>query len=213
MGFMLPSPTSPREKARALMSQKDDIEAELNAQVAILKANSCDLTSPLVDQDGFPRADVDLYAVRYARKRINELRNDLKDTMNEIGKVLEAVYDPSLAAPSTGAPPDPQVKSASDSLGSLKPFAKVNGVAPGSPASQADLRREDLILKFGHLTQGSFATSSLQPLADLVSANENRELQVTVLRSNETLILNFTPRQGWGGRGMLGCHILPFPST
>ncbi|KAH7922944.1 hypothetical protein BV22DRAFT_1069561 [Leucogyrophana mollusca] len=211
MGFMLPSPTSPREQARALMSRKDDIEAELEAQVSILKANSCDLTSPLVDRDGFPRADIDIYAVRHARKRIHELRNDMKDIMNEIGKALEAVYDPSLPGASTEAPPEPQATPASASPVPLKPFAKVNGVAPSSPASEADLRREDLIVKFGHLTQASFTTSSLQPLADLVSANENRELQVEVLRSDETITLKFTPRTGWGGRGLLGCHIVPHP--
>lgn len=207
MGFMLPSPTNPREHARALMSQKENIEAELDAQFSILKANNIDMTTPLVDREGFPRADVDLYAIRHARKRINELRNDYKAVMNEIETALQAVYDPSTV----GSSPQEvaQHASLSDSAESLVAFARVDGVAPNSPAAEAGLRREDLILKFGSLARSSFTENSLQPLADLVSVNENRELQVVISRSEETMSLKLIPRKGWGGRGMLGCHIVP----
>lgn len=204
---MLPSPTNPREHARALMSQKENIEAELDAQFSILKANNIDMTTPLVDREGFPRADVDLYAIRHARKRINELRNDYKAVMNEIETALQAVYDPSTV----GSSPQEvaQHASLSDSAESLVAFARVDGVAPNSPAAEAGLRREDLILKFGSLARSSFTANSLQPLADLVSVNENRELQVVISRSEETMSLKLIPRKGWGGRGMLGCHIVP----
>jgi 26S proteasome non-ATPase regulatory subunit 9 len=74
MGFMLPSQESPRELARALMARKDTIEAEIDAQLSILKANSCDMTTPLVDPEGFPRADLDVYAIRSARTRTIALR-------------------------------------------------------------------------------------------------------------------------------------------
>lgn len=207
---MLPSPTNPREHARALMSQKENIEAELDAQFSILKANNIDMTTPLVDREGFPRADVDLYAIRHARKRINELRNDYKAVMNEIETALQAVYDPSTVGSSPQEVAQPA--SLSDSAESLVAFARVDGVAPNSPAAEAGLRREDLILKFGSLARSSFTANSLQPLADLVSVNENRELQVVISRSEETMSLKLIPRKGWGGRGMLGCHIVPHES-
>jgi hypothetical protein len=35
------------------------------------------------------------------------------------------------------------------------------------------LQREDLVVKFGQLTQKSFSSSSLQLLADVVAENEN----------------------------------------
>ncbi|KAL4069940.1 hypothetical protein V8B97DRAFT_566323 [Scleroderma yunnanense] len=211
MGLMLPSPDSPREHARALMARKDVIEAEIKAQVDILKANSSDMTSPLVDREGFPRADLDIYAVRGARVRIIELRNDLREIMDEIGKVLEHVYDPSLvvAAPSTEGSSSPVGAGEN-----LQPFARVDGVAPGSPAAESGLHREDLIVKFDHLIRSSFTDATLQPLAELVSGNENRELRVQVLRGDELVTLSFTPKKGWGGRGMLGCHIVPYnPSS
>ncbi|KAG1751137.1 hypothetical protein EDB19DRAFT_1628539 [Suillus lakei] len=200
MGFILPSPTNPREHARALISQKENIEAELDAQFSILKANNIDMTTPLVDREGFPRADVDLYAIRHARRRINELRNDYKAVMNEIETALQAVYDPSTVGSLPAA-------SEEKSWNSLFPFARVDGVAPSSPAAEAGLRREDLVLKFGSLARSSFTANSLQPLADLVSVNENRELQVIISRSEEAMSLKLTPRKGWGGRGMLGYDI------
>jgi 26S proteasome non-ATPase regulatory subunit 9 len=58
MGFILPAPYSPREQARTLISRKEGIEAELDAQFSILRANNSTLQSPLVDNEGFPRDDL-----------------------------------------------------------------------------------------------------------------------------------------------------------
>ncbi|KAF7977797.1 hypothetical protein HWV62_2705 [Athelia sp. TMB] len=58
MGFILPA--SPRQQVQSLITTKENIEAELDAQVSILKANNCTLQSPLVDKNGFPRDDIGL---------------------------------------------------------------------------------------------------------------------------------------------------------
>lgn len=137
--FMSPSTESPREHARALVHVKDAIEAEITLQLSILRANNCDMTTPLVDSEGFPRADLDIYAIRSARARIVELRNDLKHTMDEIEKALQKVYDPSLVLPSPSSPGPANAPStpSTHTEESLSPFAKVDGVAPGSPAAHA----------------------------------------------------------------------------
>ncbi|KAG7445756.1 uncharacterized protein BT62DRAFT_896475 [Guyanagaster necrorhizus] len=194
MGMELPSPDSPREQVRVLMARKSDIQAELETHLSILKANSSTMHSPLVDPDGFPRADIDIYAVRGARIRVIELRNDLEALMNEIGKKLESVYDPSLAPPAVQESDSP----------ADTPFARVDGVAPGSPAADAGLKREDLIVKFGSLT----SPSSLQAVAEAVGANENQSISIKVLRDNRPAFLSLTPRKGWGGRGMLGYAVM-----
>jgi 26S proteasome non-ATPase regulatory subunit 9 len=152
------------------MLKKSAIENEIQSHISILQTNDIDMTTPLVDAEGFPRADVDIYAVRKARVRIIELRNDLKDVMNEAGKVLEQVYakpdeepDSSMGSQEQGTQQD-----------GLAPFARVDGVAPGSPAAEAGMQRDDLILKFGNLVKSSFnPPSSLAPLAALVSQNED----------------------------------------
>ena len=138
---MLPSAENAREHARALVHVKDGIEAEINLQLSILRENNCDMTSPLVDSEGFPRADLDIYAIRSARARIVVLRNDLKYTMDEIEKALQNVYDPSLAPPAASvtppAPADVLSAPSTHTEESLCPFAKIDGVAPGSPAAHA----------------------------------------------------------------------------
>jgi 26S proteasome non-ATPase regulatory subunit 9 len=129
MGFTLPSPESPAEQTRTLIAQKSNIEAELESHISILKANNVTMQTPLVDVEGFPRADIDIYAVRGARVRIIELRNDLKAVVDAIGKALEEIYDPALQRLGSSS------QDSSDRT--LKPFAKVDGVSPGSPASEA----------------------------------------------------------------------------
>lgn len=142
MGYTLPPPDSPTERARILVARKDALEAELEAQGSILKANNTDMRQPLVDREGFPRDDLDVWAVRHARVRIIELRNDLGSLMDEIAKTLETVYPRSPPTP-------PAEKEGGEGIGStnveeetttsteLLPFARVNGVAPGSPAADA----------------------------------------------------------------------------
>jgi Nas2 N_terminal domain len=137
MGFTLPSPTSPAEQVRTLVARKEAIEAELDVHLAVLKDNAVTLRSPsLVDSEGFPRADIDVYAVRGARVRIIELRNDLKAVVDSIAKALEDVYNPTSAQHST-ATSTSSAPEAKPGATQAVPFAKVDGVAPGSPAAEA----------------------------------------------------------------------------
>lgn len=53
----------------------------------------------LVDEDDFPRNDIDVYAVRHARASIVKLENDAKDLVNSMQTKLEELH--SLAKPST----------------------------------------------------------------------------------------------------------------
>jgi 26S proteasome regulatory subunit N4 len=133
-GFELPSPTSPAEQARALMAHKDALEAELRAQGEILASQAgATMSSPLVDAEGFPRADIDIYAVRGARVRVIQLRNDLAAVVDALALALQGVYDPALRIPAAPAPAAPPLSDAQADV----PFAKVNGVLSGSPAAEA----------------------------------------------------------------------------
>lgn len=133
MGATTPSRDTATEQVRALMLRKEGIEAELDAQISILKSHNCTMLTPLTDEDGFPRADIDVYAVRLARVRIIELRNDHKAIMDDILKGLQGVYNPALAIDT----PVPQETIINISSSELQPFAKVDGVSPGSPAAAA----------------------------------------------------------------------------
>jgi len=82
-------------------------------------------------------------------------------------------------------------------------------VAPGSPAADAGMQREDLVVKFGALRHPQ---TNLQALAAVVAENENKVISILVRRSGTDGLtaLRLIPRQGWGGRGSLGCHLLPY---
>ena len=50
------------------------------------------MTGPLVDEQDFPRNDIDVYSVRDARSKINRLENDAKEIMIKIQTKLEEYH-------------------------------------------------------------------------------------------------------------------------
>lgn len=123
-----PTKQSPADDLNALIASKNSIEGEIESQAAILRANNSTLVSPLTDGDGFPRADIDIWAVRHARVRIIRLRNDLSSLLDKIGMALEHIHASRSAEATTDEETPPP---------SLIPFAKVDAVAPRSPAQSA----------------------------------------------------------------------------
>lgn len=93
------------------------------------------------------------------------------------------------------------------------PFARVNTVEAGSPANEAGLKVGDLIRRFGGAIWSNH--ERLRKVGEVVQQNQGRPILVRVQRKTESevgvqeLELRLTPRVGWGGRGSLGCHILP----
>ncbi|KAG9097093.1 putative 26S proteasome regulatory subunit, partial [Ceratobasidium sp. 370] len=211
MSSTAPSTQTPaQERALALMAERDQVDQQLQAHISTLTSHGVTMSTRLVDGQGFPRADLDLVAIRTTRVRVIELRNDRTRLTNEIAQALADVHNSLPPQPASEGKingvdgtiePSP---ASTPGVTLLAPFARVDGVAPGSPAQQAGLQREDLILAFGDLTARSFSGSSLQPLAQLVTSHENRPLTVRIKRNGSEMNLSFTPRSGWGGRGMLG---------
>lgn len=99
------------------------------------------MNSPLVDPEGFPRADIDVYTVRLARAAIVRLRNDHRAVVEEMGRVLQVVYAPQDSQRLVN---ETRTSGSNGTNGTVNgsstiqpPLAKVNSVAPGSPAAQA----------------------------------------------------------------------------
>ncbi|BFZ60578.1 putative 26S proteasome regulatory subunit [Saitoella coloradoensis] len=204
------SPSTPSNDLKELMRKKDDVEAEMDALGQVLESHKVDMNTPLVDSQGFPRADIDVAQVRVTRTRIICLRNDRKELLSKIEAGLHAHHaqlrQQSGASSSTfltgGSVREVVVDTA---------FALVNSVAPNSPAESAGLQRGDKIKRFGIVHAGNHA--KLSKLAEVVQANEGRPIPLRVSRATgaeeATIELTLVPRSGWGGRGTLGCHLLP----
>lgn len=100
----------------------------------------------------------------------------------------------------------------SETDGPSEPFAKVNTVAAGSPAESAGLKTDDEIRTFGYVNRSNH--DGLKKVGECVQGNEGNNIFIRVSRptgttQREELRLTLCPRRNWGGRGMLGCHILP----
>ncbi|SCZ88265.1 BZ3500_MvSof-1268-A1-R1_Chr10-2g02899 [Microbotryum saponariae] len=166
---------------------------------SVLVANECDMTTPLVDSQGFPRADIDVAGVRTARANIIMLRNDLSHLQIQIEQLvlreLPRLHD--SESTSAGAidivPATPSRSHA---------FARIDRVFPGGPAHAAGIKTDDLLLRIGDIDASNH--NSLQDVAMLVSASEDVVLDVRIRRANRDISLSLVPQKGWGGRGLLG---------
>ena len=79
-----------REDVMRLMAKKESLEAELKALQDVL--GEAGMEQPLVDSEGYPRADVDVYQVRHARHDIRCKQNDLKSLMKDIERGLHSLH-------------------------------------------------------------------------------------------------------------------------
>lgn len=94
------------------------------------------MQTPLIDPQGFPRSDIDVAGVRTARMQIIRLRNDLQGVQGEMEKLVER----GLPRGEDAAVAEEQDEGAVDGVQQQqeeKPFARIDGVFPGSPADTA----------------------------------------------------------------------------
>jgi 26S proteasome non-ATPase regulatory subunit 9 len=222
MGLMPPVFNSPTmqtdfselmKEAKELIEKKDKIEEELRELEDQLVTAGIGMEEPLVDNSGFPRSEIDVHSVRTSRNLIIRLRNDHKAVMVDIENILHRIHEAKREEQETtdnsATMTTETLREDEDTAMTELPvaFAIVNAVAPDSPAYLAGLRRNDSILKFGHLNISNH--QRLQALNVLISQSENQQVPITLLRDGNVIEVVVTPKSGWGGRGTLGCHLLP----
>lgn len=131
------------------------------------------MTTSLTTLDGFPRSDIDVAQVRTTRARIIRLKNDHKAIM---AKLETAVHEhfaagKSIEGAAGSAPPQAAEIQPAASSAVEPPFAKVNSVAPNSPADTAGLKAGDKVTRFGDADWTNH--ESLSKVAQVVQQNEN----------------------------------------
>ncbi|XP_064488283.1 26S proteasome non-ATPase regulatory subunit 9-like [Ornithodoros turicata] len=189
-----------KQRLVQLDATKREIENKISAQKAILDANNIGMDEPLIDSQGFPRSDIDVYKVRHARHNIICLMNDHKAIMREIETALHRFH---------GSVPSASANHATSSVGhglagtsgTEKPFAVITDVEEGSPAQLAGLRSDDLIVKFGSVNGENF--KNVNDIAAVVRHSVGKPLNISVKRRSNILPVVLTPKP-WAGKGMLG---------
>ena len=310
-----------KQSLNTLNVKRKSLELEADALVSELTAKSpgggepMGIDTPLVDSEGYPRADIDIYRARTLRKRLAEIRTDHKNIMKDIERTLAQLatlqnpdkskeereelearmkkkpkpkFDPLTGnwvvrnwdGTVAGTPGGEhrsfdKISSTSSAVevaslqqqqqqqqqhvstavvaadGALnneaieqtafptlnnnnnnnnnlpsRPFARVASVAPLSPAEQAGLHVDDLILLFDQISMES-SSNPMGDVAELVprSAGEEASIPIVVRRqsdknvalsptgsssnNNNVVSVSLRPRP-WSGKGLIGMHIVPF---
>lgn len=198
-----------------LITRKDNLEAELKALGSVLDSHGVNMNTSLTTFDGYPRDDVDVAQIRVTRARIISLRNDWKTIMDKIETGLHQQFEDMKKNGATDSTPTPAAgpsnMGTSAASAPQTPFARVNSVEYGSPAHEAGLKADDLIRSFGGANWMNH--ERLRKVGEVVQSNLGRPIVVNVVRGlgsqAQELQLRVTPRAGWGGRGTLGCHVVP----
>jgi len=199
--------------------------------------------SPLVDQEGFPRADIDVYNVRHKRHRLACLRTDHSTVMREIERSLHALHAATTGGVGgTEEPLDIPGPHGEAEIGSGRNQAsRGSNTAPevsGTASSSPQLRQSSPAFiapfaRIGEVTGGS--PSSLGGIREgdellefgTVTAHNHRDLhgladfvaghvgqEVHVVVRRQGVVKELRITPArWTGRGVLGCHFLPAPSV
>lgn len=202
------------EEMRSLMAEKDRLEQNIQAMTDFLTApNQPGLTGNLIDDEGFPRADIDMYAVRDARNKIARWQNDHKDVMKKIeNQLFKAHSETRISVPIKKAENAANGSGGENaSLGSLghgPVFAVIDQVFADSPAEKAGLLVDDKLKKFGNVDLVKFKEVGECFKNLRTEVVEDVSVQIVVERNGAEVMITLTP-QKWAGQGMLGCHLVP----
>lgn len=137
---------SKRKEIMELMQQREFMETELEAITEILNSPPSEGVQPvglsgnLVDKEGFPRADIDIMAIRGLRNRRAILQTDHMNLMSEIEAKLIELHDfvaregISISAPNSASSSKTSEEYQEEEIkdGQLVPFAEIDEVSDGA---------------------------------------------------------------------------------
>ncbi|XP_011628052.1 26S proteasome non-ATPase regulatory subunit 9 isoform X6 [Amborella trichopoda] len=191
--------TNLKAETTALMEKRSLLEEQMSAIISRLCVpGGPGLSGNLLDSEGFPRADIDIAAVRLERNNLAAKIDQNLQLLHSTRLAQDISLPPKVSGTSqenfyTAMDEDPVVG---------VPFAIVDEIADGSPASDDGLQLGDQIVKFSNVEGGE---QLLARLASEAQSNQGCALPLVIVRQGMFINLAVTPRP-WHGRGLLGCH-------
>lgn len=202
-----------------LVQKKADIEDQLNEYNEILtRENNIGMTGELIDKEGYPRSDIDIYKVRLARQQINRLKNDYGALLVEIEKELVNIHSKFKEEDKPGEFVQKTIPVSNEQIIEHKPFAKITQVDSDSPSAEAGLKPDDEIIQFGPFLHSN-TQKSLIEIGAHVRNSEDKVILVKIQRNDSNdasmqingkkkVIVKLVPKK-WSGHGLIGCKIIP----
>jgi len=197
------------QRYQELCRKKTDIEKTLKELHDVLESQKgVGMTGNLVDKEGFPRADIDVYTCRHARHQISCLQNDHISVMEDIEEELVAIHSAARAKASKSDVEMAEVVTKTREMMEVErvAFAEVDRVDAGSPAAVGGLEVGDKLVEFGSVSVDNFV--SMKTVAAVLQHSVNKNVRVLVERGGMQIWLLVTPGK-WSGPGLLGCNIKP----
>ncbi|RNF12060.1 putative proteasome 26S non-ATPase subunit 9 [Trypanosoma conorhini] len=223
-------PSTSTSPLRGELLRLDEQRAELMRQVEeameFLRTTPVGLTGPLVDAEGFPRDDCDLYAVRRARQMVSCGQNDLKAMEASMHEKLAMLHEESQAEAKRQMERDEEARRKGkadaverrrrvrlvDEMSKKPPFVRVVKALTDSPGAQAGLTAGDLILQYGEVDAAVVAARGFGEMARVTGSHEGKTLSVWVKRRGgaaETVVELLLVPKSWEGSGLIGCEFEP----
>ncbi|VVD00038.1 26S proteasome non-ATPase regulatory subunit 9 [Leptidea sinapis] len=202
-----------RDRVLKLMEERDRIEAAIRDETSVLESNNVGMHDPLLDRDGYPRNDIDVYKVRHARHQIICLQNDHKEIMKQIERGLGEVHSQYLSTNGEGPSAPRSTTTHTNGYGPVvgngdiineRSFAVIGSVHDGSPADLAGLCTNDEVIQFGSVNHSNF--TDVTQIHQIVSHSVGQRILVRVRRDQSVLGVTVVPRP-WTQPGLLGCQI------
>ncbi|VDM49036.1 unnamed protein product [Toxocara canis] len=152
------------EELKKLIAQRDIIDKQIAKQEQILKEsfkNGVDMHSSLIDSEGFPLANVDVYSVRHARQAVICARDDrqkLTDRIEALMHELHAITKQERPSPKRECGSKRKEEgNGNDRAGSEWNFERVQAVMLDT---ETGLKDGDQILQFRSLHAATFNDTS-----------------------------------------------------
>ena len=222
-------------RREALEIEADCIKAELTSQ-GINGEKPAGIKDSLVDSEGFPRGDIDIYNVKNKRQRLAVINTDYKALMKEIETLLIEIYSDGLLQ-STEEKGSKQKNrehqqqhqqhnqkedlvnqqsmssitvSSSTAVFNIyknkKCIAVIDEILMGSPSEQSGLQNGDELISFGGIDIDT--VDPIIKIPPMVRENVDKTIDLVVKRKEELINISLIPKL-WRGNGLLGCHLAP----
>ncbi|KFD55081.1 hypothetical protein M514_03999 [Trichuris suis] len=204
-----------KKKLDKLIGQRDEILNQIKENSNVLTEMNVQMRESLVDEEDFPRTDVDIVAARTAMHNVACLTNDAKALEEEIKLGLEDYF--TKQAKLREMQKSQETAGASECVGSelsdggkvdvhLDAFAMVNSVAANSLGAKAGFMTNDKLVQFGDITAPTF--TNLNQIARFIEQNKTSEISTVVERDGRRVCLKLLP-EVWSNGDRLGICIVP----